>query len=224
MDLITVIVKNLRSQGTVRGKPFKQKDFLRRKVKKLIQSYDQTCRTTYKMELRYYLGKILDEYSVKGIKSHQRVEARRIYRAFKPIGPTALIGMPPEVTCWKIRMMSKDQFDLLVLNIEVYEGINLGGGTMSEENPPSDHVTADLIGEDRLMLEDNTTSVITNAQEGEDNHSQNQISLKKPDAPWLLLDISEKFQIVPEVAGDNWIQLDMTGDIQGEIEWEDFIR
>ena len=121
--------------------------------------------------MRYYLGEILDEYSVKGIKSHQRVEARRIYQAFKPIGPTALVGMPPEVTCRKIRMMSKDQFDLLVLNIEVYEGINLGGGTMSEENPPSDHVTADLIGEDRLMLEDNITSVITNAQEGEDYHS-----------------------------------------------------
>src|SRR6266542_6992359 len=145
MDLITVIVKNLRNQGTVR-----------RKVKKLIQTYDQTDRTTYKLELRYYLGKILDEYSVKGIKSHQRVGARRIYRAFKQIGPTALVGMPSKVTSRKIRMMSKDQFDLLVLNIEVYEGINVGGETMSEENPPSDHVTADLISEDRLMLEDNT--------------------------------------------------------------------
>src|SRR6266542_2068237 len=224
MDLITVIVKNLRSQGTVRGKPFKQKDFLRRKVKKLIQSYDQTCRTTYKMELRYYLGKILDEYSVKGIKSHQRVEARRIYRAFKPIGPTALIGMPPEVTSRKIRIMSKDQFDLLVFNIEVYEGINLGGGTMSEENPSSDHVIADLISEDRLILEDNITSVTTNAQEEEDNHSQNQISLEKSDVSRLLLDIPEEFQIVPEATGDDWMQPDMTGDIQGEIEWKDFIR
>jgi len=163
MDLITVIVKNLHNQGIVREKPFKQKDSLRRKVKKLIQTYDQTSRTTYKLELRYYLGEILDEYKVRGIKSHQRVEARRIYQAFKLIGPTALVGMPPEVTSQKIRMMSKDQFDLLVLNIEVYEGINLGGGTMSKENPPSDHVTADLIGEDRLMLEDNTTSVIINA-------------------------------------------------------------
>ncbi len=223
MDLITVIVKNLRNQETVRGKPFKQKDSLRRKVKKLIQTYDQTSRTTYKLELRYYLGEILDEYSVKGIKSHQRVEARRIYRAFKLIGPTALVGMPPEVTSRKIRMMSKDQFDLLVLNIEVYEGINLGGGIMSEENPPSDHVTADLIGEDRLMLEDNITSVTINAQEGEDNRSQNQISLEKSDASRLLPDISEEFQIVPEVAGDDWMQPDMTGDIQGEIEWEDFI-
>src|SRR6266508_312077 len=223
MDLITVIVKNLCNQGTVRGKPFKQKDSLRRKVKKLIQTYDQTSRTTYKMELRYYLGKILDEYSVKGIKSHQRVEARRIYRAFKPIGPTALVGMPPEITCRKIRMMSKDQFDLLVLNIEVYEGINLGGGTMSEENPPSNHVTADLIGEDGLMLEDNTTSVITNAQEGEDYHSRNQIFLEKSDVFRLLPDISKDSQIVPEVAGDDWMQPDMTGDIQGEVEWEDFI-
>src|SRR6266540_7428960 len=134
MDLITVIVKHLHNQGIVREKPFKQKDSLLQKVKKLIRTYDQTSRTTYKMELRYYLGKILNKYSVKGIKSHQRVEARRIYRAFKPIGPTALVGMPPEITCRKIRMMSKDQFDLLVLNIEVYEGINLGGGTMSEEN------------------------------------------------------------------------------------------
>src|SRR6266536_2683760 len=113
--------------------------------------------------------------------------------------------MPSKVTSWKIRMMSKDQFDLLVLNIEVYEGINLGGGTMSEENPSSDHVTADLIGEDRLMLEDNTTSVITNAQEGEDNHSQNQISLEESDASRLLPDIPEEFQIVPEVAGCNRI-------------------
>src|SRR6266508_1910263 len=223
MDLITVIVKNLHNQGILRGKPFKQKDSLQRKVKKLIQTYDQTSRTTYKLELRYYLGEILDEYSVKGIKSHQRVEARRIYQAFKPIGPTVLVGMPPEVTCRKIRMMSKDQFDLLVLNIEVYEGINLGGGTMSEENPPSDHVTADLIGEDRLILEDNTTSVITNAQEGEDYHSRNQISLEKSDASQLLPDIPKEFQIVPEVAGDDWIQSDMTGNIQGEIEWEDFI-
>src|SRR6266542_801037 len=212
MDLITVIVKNLRNQGTVRGK-----------VKKLIQTYDQTSRTTYKLELRYYLDEILDEYSVKGIKSHQRVEARRIYRVFKPIGPIALVGMPPEVTSRKIRMMSKDQFDLLILNIEVYEGINLGGETMSEENPPSDHVTADLIGEDRLMLEDNTTSVIINAQEGEDYHSRNQISVEKSDVSRLLPDISENSQIVPEVTGDDWMQPDMTGDIQGEIEWEDFI-
>ena len=95
---------------------------------------------------------------------------------------------------------------------------------MSEENPPSDHVTADLIGEDRLMLEDNTTSVITNSQEEEDNHSQNQISLKKPDASRLLPDISEEFQIMPEVAGDDWMQPDITEDIQGEIEWEDFIK
>src|SRR6266540_1176070 len=94
---------------------------------------------------------------------------------------------------------------------------------MSGENPPSDHVTADLISKDRLMLKDNTTSVITNVQEGEDNHSQNQISLKKPNAPRLLPDIPEEFQIVPEVAGDDWMQPDMTGDIQGEIEWEDFI-
>ncbi len=223
MDLITVIVKNLHNLGIVRGKPFKQKDSLRRKVKKLIQTYDQTSRTTYKLELRYYLGEILDEYKVRGIKSHQRVEARRIYRAFKPIGPSVLVEMPPEVTPRKIRMMSKDQFDLLVLNIEVYEGINLGGGTMSEENPPSNHVTADLISEDRLMLEDNTTSVIINAQEGEDNHSQNQIPLEKTDASRLLPDISEEFQIVPEATGDDWMQPDMTGDIQGEIEWEDFI-
>src|SRR6266508_4108577 len=223
MDLITVIVKNLCNQGTVRGKLFKQKDSLRRKVKKLIQTYDQTSRTTYKLELRYYLGKILDEYSVKGIKSHQRVEARRIYQAFKLIRPTALVGMPPEVTSQKIRMMSKDQFDLLVLNIEVYEGINLGGGTMSEENPPSDHVTADLIGEDRLILEDNITSVTINVQEGKDNHSQNQISLEKSDASRLLPDIPEEFQIVPEATGDDWMQPDMIGDIQEEIEWEDFI-
>ena len=94
---------------------------------------------------------------------------------------------------------------------------------LSEENPPSDHVIADLIGEDRSMLEDNTTSVTINAQEGEDNHSQNQISLEKSDASWLLPDIPEEFQIVPEVAGDDWMQPDMTGDIQGEIEWEDFI-
>src|SRR6266498_2217250 len=224
MDLITVIVKHLHNQGIVRGKPFKQKNSLRRKVKKLIQTYDQISRTTYKLELRYYLGEILDEYKVRGIKSHQRVEARRIYRAFKQIGPTALVEMPPEVTSRKIRMMSKDQFDLLVLNIEVYEGINLGGGIMSEENPPSDHVTADLIGEDKLMLEDNTTSIITNAQEGEDNHSQNQISLKRSDVSRLLPDISKDFQIVPEVAGDDWMQPDITGDIQGEIEWEDFIK
>src|SRR6266498_94232 len=213
MDLTTVIVKNLHNQGIVRGKPFKQKDSLRRKVKKLIQTYDQTSRTTYKLELRYYLGKILDEYSVKGIKSHQQVEARRIYRAFKPIRSTALIGMPPEVTCRKIRMMSKDQFDLLVLNIEVYEGINLRGGTMSEENPPSDHVIADLIGEDRSMLKDNTTSVTINAQEGEDYHSRSQLSLEKSDASQLLPDISEDSQVVPEVAGDDWMQPDMTGDI-----------
>src|SRR6266540_3483453 len=223
MVLITVIVKNLHNQGIVRGKPFKQKDSLRRKVKKLIQTYDQTSRTTYKLELRYYLGEILDEYKVRGIKSHQRVEARRIYQAFKLIGPTALVGMPPEVTSQKIRIMSKDQFNLLVLNIEVYEGINLGGGIMSEENPPSDHVTADLISEDRLMLEDNTTSVIINAQEGEDYHSRNQISLEKSDAFRLLPDISEDSQIVPEVVGDDWMQSDMTRDIQGEIEWEDFI-
>ncbi len=213
MDLITMIVKHLHNQGIVRGKPFKQKDSLRRKVKKLIQTYDQTSRTTYKLELRYYLGEILDEYNVKGIKSHQRVEARRIYSAFKQIGPTALVGMPPEVTSRKIRMMSKDQFDLLVLNIEVYEGINLGGGTMSEENSPLDHVTADLIGEDRLMLEDNTTSVITNAQEKEDYRSRNQISLEKFDAFRMLPDILEEFQIEPEVAGDDWMQPDMTGDI-----------
>src|SRR6266511_1305797 len=200
MDLITVIVKHLHNQGIIRGKPFKQKDSLRRKVKKLIQTYDQTSRTTYKLELRYYLGKILDEYKVKGIKSHQQVEARRIYRAFKQIRPTALVGMPPEVTSQKIQMMFKDQFDFLVLSIEVYEGINLGGGIMSEENPPSDHVTADLIGKDRLMLEDNITSVIINAQEGEDNHSQNQISLEKSDASQLLPNIPEEFQIVPEVA------------------------
>ena len=100
---------------------------------------------------------------------------------------------------------------------------NIGLNGLSEENPPSDHVTADLISEDRLMLEDNTTSVITNAQEGEDNHSQNQISLEESDASRLLPDIPEEFQIVPEVAGDDWMQPDMTGDIQGEIEWEDFI-
>src|SRR6266496_5397389 len=98
MDLITVIIKNLHNQGIVREKPFKQKDSLRQKVKKLIRTYDQTSRTTYKLELRYYLGEILDEYNVKGIKSHQRVEARRIYQAFKPIGPTVLVGMPPEIT------------------------------------------------------------------------------------------------------------------------------
>src|SRR6266542_2820244 len=223
MDLITVIVKHLHNQGIVRGKPFKQKDSLRRKVKKLIQTYDQTSRTTYKLELRYYLGEILDEYKVRGIKSHQRVEARRIYQAFKLIRPTALVGMPSEVTCRKIRIMSKDQFDLLVLNIEVYEGINLGGGTISEENSPSDHVTADLISEDRLMLEDNITSVTINAQEGEDNHLQNQISLEKSDASRRLPDISEEFQIVPEVAGDDWMQPDMIRDIQREIDWEDFI-
>ncbi len=94
---------------------------------------------------------------------------------------------------------------------------------MSEENPPSDHVTADLIGEDRLMLKDNITSVTINAQEGEDYHSRNQISLEKSDASQLLPDMSEDSQIVPEVAGDDWMQPDMTGDIQGEIEWEDFI-
>ncbi len=121
------------NQGIVRGKPFKQKDSLRQKVKKLIQTYDQTSRTTYKLELRYYLGEILNEYNVKGIKSHQRVE-----------------------------------------------------------DPPSNHVIADLISEDRLMLEDNATSITTNAQEGEDNQLQNQISLKKPDASWLLLDIPEE--------------------------------
>src|SRR6266498_6112644 len=131
--------------------------------------------------------------------------------------------MPPEVTSQKIRIMSKDQFNFLVLSMEVYEGINLEGGTMSEENPPSDHVIADLISEDRLMLEDNTTSVITNAQEGEDNHSQNQISLEKSDASQLLPDIPEEFQIAPEDTGDDWMQPDMTEDIQGEIEWEDFI-
>src|SRR6266542_3086315 len=223
MDLITVIVKHLHNQGIVRGKPFKQKDSLRRKVKKLIRTYDQTSRTMYKLELRYYLGEILDEYNVKGIKSHQRVEARRIYRAFKQIGPTALVRMPPEVTSQKIRMMSKDQFNFLVLSMEVYEGINLGGGTMSEENPPSDHVIADLIGEDRLMLEDNITSITINAQEGEDNHSQNQISLEKSDASRLLPNIPEEFQIALEATGDDWMQSDMTRDIQGEIEWEDFI-
>ena len=94
---------------------------------------------------------------------------------------------------------------------------------LSEENPPSDHVTADLISEDRLMLEDNTTSVITNAQEGEDYHSRNQISLEKSNASRLLPDIPEEFQIVPEATGDDWMQSDMTEDIQGEIEWEDFI-
>ncbi len=86
---------------------------------------------------------------------------------------------------------------------------------MSEENPPSDHVTADLISEDRLMLEDNTTSITTNTQEEEDNHL---ISLKKPNVSRLLLDIPEESQMVPEVAGDNWMQPDMTRDIQGEIE------
>src|SRR6266498_4739036 len=131
--------------------------------------------------------------------------------------------MPPEVTSRKIRMMSKDQFNFLVLSMEVYEGINLGGGTMSEENPPSDHVIADLIGEDKLMREDNITSVTINAQEGEDNHSQNQISLEKSNVSQLLPDIPEEFQIVPEATGDDWMQPDMTGDIQGEIEWEDFI-
>src|SRR6266498_3350056 len=94
---------------------------------------------------------------------------------------------------------------------------------MSEENPPSDHVTADLISEDRLMLKDNATSVTTNAQEGEDNHLQNQISSKKPDASRLLLDIPEESRIVSEVAEDDWVQSDMTREIQGEIEWEDFI-
>src|SRR6266542_2593770 len=94
---------------------------------------------------------------------------------------------------------------------------------MSEENPPSDHVTADLISEDRLMLKDNTTFVTINAQEGEDNHSRNLIPLEKSNASRLLSDIPKEFQIVPEVAGDDWMQLDMTGDIQGEIEWEDFI-
>ena len=94
---------------------------------------------------------------------------------------------------------------------------------MSEENLPSNHVTADLISEDRLMLKDSITSVTTNAQEGEDNHSQNRMSLKRPDAPRSLPDIPEDSQIVPEVAGDNWMQPDMTRDIQGEIEWKDFI-
>jgi len=89
---------------------------------------------------------------------------------------------------------------------------------LSEEKPPSDHMTADLIGEDRLMLKDNTTSVMTNAQEGEDNHLQNQISLKKPDAFQLLPDIPKESQIIPEVARDDWMQPDMTRDIQGEIE------
>ena len=84
---------------------------------------------------------------------------------------------------------------------------------MSEENPPSDYVTADLISEDRLMLEDNITSVTINAQEGEDNHSQNRISLKRPDISQLLPDIFEDSQIVPEVAGDDWMQPDMTRDI-----------
>ena len=111
--------------------------------------------------------------------------------------------MPPEVTSRKIRMMSKDQFDLLALSIEVYEGINLGGGTMSEENPSSDHVTADLIGEDRLVLEDDTTSVTINAQEGEDNHSQNQMLIKKSDASRLQPDVSGESQIAPEVTGDD---------------------
>ncbi len=94
---------------------------------------------------------------------------------------------------------------------------------MSEENPPSDHVTADLISEDRLMLEDNITSVIINAQEGEDYHSRNQISLEKSNVSRLLPDISEDSQIVPEITGDDWMQPDMTGDTQGEIEWKDFI-
>ncbi len=94
---------------------------------------------------------------------------------------------------------------------------------LSEENPSSDHVTADLIGEDRLMLEDNITSVTINAQEGEDNHSQNQISLEKSDASRLLPNIPEEFQIALEATGDDWMQSDMTRDIQGEIEWEDFI-
>ena len=89
---------------------------------------------------------------------------------------------------------------------------------MSEENPPSDHVTADLISEDRLMLEDNITSVTINAQEEEDNHSQNQISLEKSDASRLLPDIPEELQIASEVTGDDWMQSDMIGDIQGEIE------
>ena len=84
-------------------------------------------------------------------------------------------------------------------------------------------MTADLISEDRLMLEDNITSVTINTQEGEDNHSQNQISLEKSDASRLLPDIPEEFQIVPEVTEDDWMQLDMTRDIQGEIEWKDFI-
>src|SRR6266536_4497566 len=137
------------------------------------------------------------------------------------MGPIALVGMTPKVTSQKIRMMSKDQFDLLVLNIEVYEGIHVGEGTMSEENPPSDHVIADLIGEDRLMLENNITSVTINAQEGEDNHSQNQISLEKSDASRLLPNVPEEFQIVPEATGDDWMQSDMTRDIQGEIEWKD---
>jgi len=39
----------------------------------------------------------------------------------------------------------------------------------------------------------------------------------------LLPDISEDFQTVPKVAGDDWMQPNITGDIQGEIEWEDFI-
>src|SRR6266498_1641282 len=121
--------------------------------------------------------------------------------------------MPPEVTSRKIRMMSKDQFNFLVLSMEVYEGINLGGGTMSEENPPSDHVIADLISEDRLMREDNITSVTINAQEGEDNHLQNQISLEKSDVSWLLPNISKEFQIAPEATGDDWMQSDMTRDI-----------
>ena len=77
---------------------------------------------------------------------------------------------------------------------------------------------ADLIGEDRSMLEDNTTSVTINAQEGEDNHSQNQISLEKSDAYRLLPDIPEELQIASEVTGDDWMQSDMIGDIQGEIE------
>jgi len=94
---------------------------------------------------------------------------------------------------------------------------------MSEENPPSDHVIADLIGEDRSMLKDNTTSVTINAQEGEDYHSRSQLSLEKSDASQLLPDISEDSQVVSEVAGDDWMQPDMTRDIQGEIEWEDFI-
>ncbi len=94
---------------------------------------------------------------------------------------------------------------------------------VSEENPPSDHVTADLIGEDRLMLEDNATSVTINTQEGEDNHLRNQIPLEKSDASRLLSDIPEEFQIEPEATEDDWMQPDMTGDIQGEIEWEDFI-